>query len=74
MKEGLGANQITTLVENGQTIKEFRNNGRIYRVEVTPKNGKTYIIYPDRQAKNNLLSDELQDSETPKAHWKIIDF
>lgn len=74
MKEGLDANQITTLVENGQTTIEFRNNGRLYRVEVTPKNGKTYIIYPDQQSKNNLLNDELQNSETPKVHWKIIDF
>jgi hypothetical protein len=71
LNESDESTHITVIQENGQTIKEYRNKGRLYMVEVTPKHGKTYIIYPDQLDRQHSLYDEM----TPQGvKWKIKEF
>jgi hypothetical protein len=33
--------------ENGDSVEEYRQNGKVYMVKVTPKNGVPYTLYDD---------------------------
>lgn len=67
-------NQITVTHSNGSTIKEYRNKGRIYMVEVIPKHGKSYFIYPDQLNQQNTLNQDLYDAAGKGVNWTIKEF
>ena len=67
-------NQITVTHENGNKITEFRNKGRIYKVEVTPKHGKSYFIYPDQLNQQKSLNQDLYESGGEGVNWIIKEF
>src|SRR5215831_12579805 len=53
--------QVTTREEDGQTIQEYRINGKLYMQRVTPKHGKEYVLVDNngdgtftRMDENNL--------------------
>ena len=71
LKDADELTQITVIHDNGQTIKEYRNKGRLYMVEVTPKHGKTYVIYPDQLQQHHSLYDE---TAPQGVKWKIKEF
>lgn len=71
IKDAGELSHITVIHENGQTIKEYRNNGRLYMVEVTPKHGKTYVIYPDQLNQQQTLYDE---ASPQGVKWKVKEF
>lgn len=53
-------------------IEEYRVNGELYMVRITPKKGKPYYIrYPDGE-KGRVIRRELDDINTP--FWKLFEW
>ena len=43
-----GVPQVTIRsTENGDRVEEYRQNGKVFMVKVTPKNGVPYALYDD---------------------------
>jgi hypothetical protein len=40
--------QVTILKREGNTIEEFRVNGRLYKIRITPDNGVPYTLVDQR--------------------------
>ncbi len=55
-----------------RVIEEYRVNGELYMVRITPKVGKPYYIrYPDGP-KGRVIRKELEDINTP--FWKLFEW
>ena len=63
---------VTIRVEEDRQIEEYRINGRVYMIKVTPKKGVPYY-YIDVDGDGQLELDENQQALNPAqpVHWKI---
>ena len=63
---------VTIREEEDRRIEEYRLNGRIYMIKVTPKNGIPYY-YIDTDGDGQLELDMDQQALNPvqPVHWKI---
>lgn len=65
--------QVTTRQENGNRIEEYRVNGRIYAIRVTPPIGKPYVMV-DKIGKGNMTRmDDISGGVSPP-QWVLFEF
>ena len=66
--------QVTTRTdEQGQTVQEYRVNGRLYMQRVTPRHGRPYVLIDDRGDGTFTRQDNTLDRlRVPQ--WVLFDF
>lgn len=66
---------VTIREEEGRQIEEYRMNGRVYMVKVTPTGGIPYY-YIDTDGDGQLELDTDQQALNPvqPVHWKILEW
>ena len=64
---------VTIREEDGRRIEEYRRNGMVYMVRVTPKEGGISYYYIDTDGDGKLELDPDQQAMNPvqPVHWKI---
>jgi len=65
--------QVTITKETEQTIEEYRANGRLYMIKVTPKHGKPYYLRDD-QGDGKFARQDGLDSGLRVPSWVIYKF
>ena len=67
---------VTMREEEERLIEEYRMNGRLYMVKVTPKKGGVSYYYVDTNGDGKLELDPDQQALNPvqPVHWKIIEW
>lgn len=62
--------EVTIIRRDGEVLEEYRINGVLYKVKVTPRRGPPYyLLYPDGP-QGPPVRRELGDLQTP--HWVIF--
>ena len=61
---------VTIRRDKKKVIEEYRINGRLYMVRITPKGGKPYYIKYSEDG--NVIRGELEDIQTP--YWKLFEW
>lgn len=64
--------QITIVKKKGETIEEYRVNGQLYMMKVTPDHGVSYYLYKEDQDGAWLNSGPNPPNIIPK--WTIFRF
>jgi Protein of unknown function (DUF2782) len=66
--------QVTTRTdEQGQTVQEYRVNGRLYMQRITPRNGRPYVLIDDRGDGTFTRQDNTLDRlRVPQ--WVLLEF
>jgi len=65
--------QITTRTEGGQTIQEYRINGKLFMTRVTPKHGRSYVMIDHRGDGTFSRMDSLEPGlRVPQ--WVLAEF
>ena len=63
---------VTIRKGKDKVIEEYRVNGKLYMVKVTPKVGKPYYLrYPEGEG-GRVIQHELRDINTP--YWKLFEW
>ena len=62
--------QVTISKKGEDTIEEFRVNGQLYMVKVTPPHGVPYYLYDD-QGEGNFARRDAQDTGIRVPKWVI---
>lgn len=67
---------VTIREEEERLIEEYRMNGRLYMVKVTPKEGGLSYYYIDTDGDGTLELDESQRALNPvqPVHWKVLEW
>jgi hypothetical protein len=65
--------QVTIRTEGGQTIQEYRVNGKLVMVRVTPAHGRPYILLDHRADGQSARQDNL-DPGVRVPQWIIAEF
>lgn len=67
---------VTIREEEERLIEEYRMNGRLYMVKVTPKKGGVSYYYVDTNGDGKLELDPDQQAMNPvqPVHWKVIEW
>lgn len=65
--------QVTISKQTGQTIEEYRSNGKLYMLKVTPSHGKPYYLIDDR-GDGKFSRQESLDSGLRVPVWVIHQF
>ncbi|MEI7842073.1 MAG: DUF2782 domain-containing protein [Gallionellaceae bacterium] len=71
--EAVDEPQITIKQNTEQTVEEYRSNGRLYMIKVTPKHGKPYYLVDDR-GDGKFARQESLDSGLRVPMWLIFKF
>jgi hypothetical protein len=71
--EALDEPQITIIKQTEQTVEEYRSNGKLYMIKVTPKVGAPYYLVDDRGDGKFARQDSL-DSGFRVPRWIIKSF
>ena len=64
--------QVTIVKKNGETIEEYRINGQLYMMKVTPAHGVPYYMHKEDQNGGWLMDGPNQPLSIPK--WTIFRF
>ena len=64
--------QITIIKKKGETIEEYRINGQLYMMKVTPAHGVPYYMHKEDQNGGWLMDGPNQPLSVPK--WTIFRF
>ncbi len=72
-QEDLGEPAVTITKETEQTVEEFRANGRLYMIKITPKHGVPYYLIDDR-GDGKFVRQESLDSGLRVPQWIIHKF
>jgi len=72
-QEELGEPEVTITKETEQTVEEFRANGRLYMIKITPKHGVPYYLVDDR-GDGKFARQESLDSGLRVPQWIIHKF
>lgn len=64
--------QITIIKKKGETIEEYRINGQLYMMKVTPAHGVPYYMHKEDQNGGWLMDGPTQPMSIPK--WTIFRF
>ncbi|MDP2759056.1 MAG: DUF2782 domain-containing protein [Sideroxyarcus sp.] len=65
--------EVTISREAGQTVEEFRANGKLYMIKVTPKHGVPYYLVDDR-GDGKFARQESLDSGLRVPRWILFSF
>jgi hypothetical protein len=69
---GLQGAEVTTRMVDGDQVEEYRVQGQLQVVKVTPKRGKTYYLI-DRNGDGRLDSSKGEGPVSP-VMWKLFDW
>lgn len=58
--------------KNGEFIEEYRVNGQLYMMKVTPKNMPAYYLYKDTSGSDWIRYDDMELAIIPQ--WVILTF
>ena len=64
--------QITIIKKKGETVEEYRINGQLYMLKVTPEHGVPYYMHKEDQNGGWLMDGPTQPLSIPK--WTIFRF
>ncbi|MCR4304611.1 MAG: DUF2782 domain-containing protein [Gallionella sp.] len=64
---------VTITKEAGQTVEEYRANGKVYMIKITPKHGAPYYLVDD-QGDGKFVRQESLDSGFRPPRWVIRRF
>lgn len=67
-----GEPQITIIKKEGETVEEYRINGQLYMLKVTPKHGVPYYMHKEDSNGGWLMDGPNQPLSIPK--WTIFRF
>lgn len=65
--------EVTITKQTEQTVEEYRANGRVYMIKITPKVGKPYYLVDDR-GDGKFSRQESLDSGVRPPRWTIHRF
>lgn len=65
--------EVTITTEKEQTVEEFRANGKLYMIKITPKHGVPYYLIDDR-GDGKFARQEALDSGLRVPRWVIHKF
>lgn len=63
---------VTIRTEGDKTIQEYRQNGFLYAIKVTPKHGKPYFLVRADGTDANFIRSDQPDMLIPS--WKIFEW
>lgn len=72
-EEAPGEPEVTITKETEQTVEEFRANGRLYMIKITPAHGVPYYLIDDR-GDGKFTRQESLDSGLRVPRWVIFKF
>lgn len=61
---------VTIRQDDDKTIQEFRQNGFLYAIKITPKNGKPYFLVRADGSEGNFIRSDQPDMLIPS--WEIF--
>ena len=64
--------QVTIRTEGDKLIQEYRQNGFLYAIKITPKNGKPYFLVRADGSDGNFIRSDQPDMLIPS--WKIFEW
>ena len=64
--------EVTSRTEGDTTIQEYRQNGFLYAIKVTPKGGKPYFLVRADGSEGNYIRSDQPDMLIPS--WKIFEW
>jgi hypothetical protein len=62
--------QVTIRVEGDKVIREYRENGFLYAIKVSPKDGKPYFLVRSDGTDANFIRSDQPDMLIPQ--WEIF--
>src|SRR5512146_628332 len=65
--------EVTITTEKEQTVEEYRANGKLYMIKITPKHGVPYYLIDDR-GDGKFSRQESLDSGLRVPRWVIHTF
>ena len=65
--------EVTIIKQTEQTVEEYRANGKVYMIKITPKVGKPYYLVDDR-GDGKFSRQESLDSGVRPPRWVIHRF
>ena len=65
---------VTTRQEGGQTIQEYRVNGRLYMQRITPAHGHPYVLIDNKGDGTFTRLDNTLDNRVRVPQWVIKEF
>jgi hypothetical protein len=65
--------QVTTIEHDNETIEEYRVNGRLNMVKVTPRHGRPYYLVPNN-AKGGFVRYDSLDFGLKVPQWVLFSF
>ncbi len=65
---------IKVIIEENQTIEEFRHKGQLYLVKVKPKNAKPYYLDPLETNRRMGSGHDLIESGVTPVYWVLKEF
>jgi hypothetical protein len=71
--EPVDAPQVTITKESEQTVEEYRANGKLYMIKITPKHGVPYYLVDDR-GDGKFARQEGLDSGLRVPRWVLFRF
>jgi Protein of unknown function (DUF2782) len=66
--------QVTTRREDDKEIAEYRMNGKLYMVRVTPKNGKPYTLTDPKGDGTFIRHDNTLAPNLVVPQWVLLEF
>lgn len=72
--ENLGEPQVTIRQTDKEKREEFRSNGRLYMIRVTPANGAPPYYLVDRDGTGNFAVSDVVGPNTRPPMWVIKEF
>lgn len=73
MQDDAGEPQVTIKKQEGGTVEEYRANGRLYMIKVTPAHGHPYYLIDQRGDGQFTRQDNL-DSGVRVPQWVLFQF
>ncbi len=64
--------QVTIVKKKGETVEEYRINGQLYMIKVTPAHGVPYYMHREDQNGGWLMDGPTQPLSIPK--WTLFRF
>ena len=71
--EPVDAPQVTISKQTEQTVEEYRANGKLYMIKITPKHGVPYYLVDDR-GDGKFARQEGLDSGLRVPRWVLFRF
>lgn len=65
--------QVTIRKEAERTVAEYRVNGRLYMIRVTPTHGKPYVLI-DQRGDGQFARQESLDTGLRVPQWVLLEF